>query len=82
MRARFEVEEDECIGCGLCEERAPENIQTPAGECTAQVVKQPLNDAEEEACKEAAEYCPMGGLRIVSSDAIVASPTPDQRRDS
>jgi ferredoxin len=82
MRARFEVEEDECIGCGLCEERAPENIQTPAGDCTAQVVKQPLNDAEEEACKEAAEYCPMGGLHIVNSDAIVASPTPDQRRDS
>ncbi len=82
MRARFEVEEDECIGCGLCEERAPENLQTPAGECTAQVVKQPLNDAEEEACKEAAEYCPLGGLRAVSPDALVASPTPDQRRES
>jgi len=82
MRDRYEVEEDDCIGCGLCEERAPENIQIPAGERIAQVVKQPLNDAEQEACKEAAEYCPLGGLRVVSPDAIVASPTRDGRRDS
>ena len=82
MRDRYEVEEDDCIGCGLCEERAPENIQIPAGERIAQVVKQPLNDAEQEACKEAAEYCPLGGLRVVSPDAVVASPTRDGRRDS
>ena len=82
MRDRYEVEEDDCIGCGLCEERAPENIQIPAGERIAQVVKQPLNDAEQEACKEAAEYCPLGGLRTISPDARVASPTPYPRRDS
>ncbi len=33
----------------------------------AHVVKQPTNDAEEEACGEASEYCPTGGLRPVAA---------------
>jgi len=82
MRAQFEVEDADCIGCGLCEERAPENIEIPTGDCIARVFRQPLDDAEEEACTEAAEYCPLGGLRTISPDARVASPTPYPRRDS
>jgi ferredoxin len=63
--ARFEVAEDDCIGCGLCEKRAPENLRIPPGETTATVVKQPANDAETGACREAADYCPMGALHAL-----------------
>ncbi len=62
MLHRFEVLADDCIGCGLCEERAPANMELPDGASTAQVVKQPENSAEEEACLEASDYCPLGGL--------------------
>ena len=60
---RFTVDEDICIGCGLCHERAPENLDVPDGEYTARVVKQPVDPSEESACDEAAEYCPTGGLQ-------------------
>jgi ferredoxin len=59
----FEVIEDDCIGCRLCSERAPENLEIPPGSAVARVFKQPETAAEEEACLEASEYCPMGGLQ-------------------
>ena len=62
MPHHFEVLEEDCIGCGLCSERAPENLEIPAGTSTAQVFKQPETSAEEQACLEACDYCPMGGL--------------------
>lgn len=75
MRRRFEVVAEDCIGCGLCEERAPENLEIPPGSATAQVVKQPETTEEEEACLEASDYCPMGGLRESRAD-----PRPADRR--
>ncbi|MCP4007684.1 MAG: ferredoxin [bacterium] len=63
MPRQFEVIDRDCTGCRLCEERAPENFEIPAGSSTAQVVKQPETPEEEEACVEASEYCPLGGLR-------------------
>ncbi len=63
MPHRFEVVEEDCIGCGLCSERAPENLEIPADSSTARVFKQPETSEEEEACLEARDYCPMGGLR-------------------
>lgn len=63
MPPRFEVVEEDCIGCGLCLERAPDNIEIPDGSDTAQVFRQPETPAEEQACREASEYCPLGGLR-------------------
>ncbi len=71
MPHRFEVVEEDCIGCGLCSERAPENLEIPAGTTTAQVFKQPETSAEEQACLEASDYCPMGGL---SADAAASPP--------
>lgn len=71
MRHRFEVTEEDCIGCGLCSERAPDNLEIPAGTGTAQVFKQPETSEEEEACLEARDYCPMGGLH---ADAAEPSP--------
>ncbi len=69
MPVRFEVVEEDCIGCGLCSERAPENLEIPAGTSLAQVFKQPENSEEEEACLEACDYCPVGGLRAGAVDA-------------
>ncbi|MFQ5698617.1 MAG: ferredoxin [Myxococcota bacterium] len=63
MRSKFSVDSDLCIGCGLCQERAPENLEIPDGEWSARVFKQPADADEEEACREASEYCPTGGLR-------------------
>ncbi len=60
--ARLAIDDDLCIGCGLCRERAPENIELVPSEPYARVVKQPVGAAEERACGEAAEYCPTGGL--------------------
>jgi ferredoxin len=72
MPDRFEVVEEDCIGCGLCSERAPENLEIPDGTSIALVFKQPASSAEEEACLEASDYCPMGGLHA----GAVASPPP------
>lgn len=63
MPREFEVIEDDCIGCKLCVERAPENLEIPDGSSVARVFRQPANAKEEEACREAAEYCPIGALR-------------------
>jgi ferredoxin len=62
--ARFYVEEDLCIGCGLCRERAPENMDIPRGASAARVIRQPESAEEEAACRDAAEYCPTGGLLV------------------
>lgn len=62
--AHFEIDEDLCIGCGLCRERAPENLDTPTGSHVATVVRQPMSRTEETACREAAEYCPTGGILV------------------
>jgi ferredoxin len=63
VRTRFEVVEDDCVACGLCEERAPANLRIPPGQRAATVVKQPEDDAETRACRDAADYCPMGALQ-------------------
>ncbi|MEB2345756.1 MAG: ferredoxin [Deltaproteobacteria bacterium] len=62
MPREYEVIEDDCIGCRLCVERAPENLEIPEGASVARVFHQPANAEEEEAVREAAEYCPMGAL--------------------
>ena len=73
--SRFEVVEEDCIGCGLCPERAPENFEIPAGTSIAQVLKQPETPAEEEACREAFDYCPIGGLQMITPDSSPADCT-------
>ena len=74
MPHRFEVVEEDCIGCGLCSERAPGNLEIPVGTSTAQVFKQPETSAEEQACLEASDYCPMGGLHADAVDSRPADP--------
>ncbi len=74
MRRRFIVDKQICIGCRLCHERAPQNFEVLAGEITARAIRQPANEAEEEACVEALEYCPSGGIQILRRE--VAPPEP------
>jgi ferredoxin len=59
---QLEIDEDLCTACGLCEERAPDNITTDDGGAVAQVIKQPVGETETESCTEAVDYCPTGGL--------------------
>ena len=77
MRARFVVDHGLCIGCGLCHERAPENIDVPLGAMAAVVTKQPADVEEEAACIEAAEFCPTGGLKLLPARHV----EPAQRDD-
>jgi len=66
--ARFEVMEDDCIGCGLCKERAPENFEVIAEKKVARVFAQPSNADEEEACLEAADFCPIGAMSVLTPE--------------
>jgi hypothetical protein len=83
---RFEVIEEDCSGGGLCSERAPERLEIPSGTSTAQVFKQPETFAEEQACLEARDYSPLGGLHAGAADAdssaCGAPPTFIPARDS
>ena len=79
MSQHFEVLEDDCIGCRLCVNRAPENLAAPDGERIPTVTKQPETPAQEEACREASDYCPTGGLR--ASD-IEPTPTVSSANDA
>ncbi|MCP3985382.1 MAG: ferredoxin [bacterium] len=63
MPQRFEVVDEDCIGCGLCSERAPENFEIPAGTGLVRLHKQPDTAEEEQACLDACDYCPLGALR-------------------
>ena len=66
-RALFVVDEDECIGCCLCQDRAPNNIEVSPDDLFACIFQQPQNDRDEAACREAVETCPTGGLRAAES---------------
>ena len=73
----FDVDRELCIGCCLCHERAPDNLEVPLGEMVSRVKKQPIDDAEEKACVEAAEYCPTGALYRLSVEDLVPGDTAD-----
>jgi ferredoxin len=76
MPHTFEVVAEDCIGCGLCSERAPENLEIPTGALTARVFKQPETATEEEACLEASDFCPMGGLHAGPVESAPADSSP------
>ena len=79
MSQRFEVIEEDCIGCGLCSERAPENLEIRDSDRLAQVFKQPETPLEEDACLEASDYCPVGGLH---AKAVDSAPTDSSAPDA
>ncbi len=50
--------DDECSACCLCADTAPKNFKMNDDDSFAVVFKQPENEDEERACKEAMEDCP------------------------
>ncbi len=69
MTRSFDIDDDYCTGCGLCQERAPENFAMPNGATIARVQRQPQGEDESVACEEAAEYCPTGAIRDLDAKA-------------
>ena len=47
-----------CIDCDLCRQTAPENFERNEDEGYTFVAKQPENEDEEQACRDAMEECP------------------------
>ena len=54
--------DDQCIDCDLCRETAPANFKRNDDGGHSYVYKQPADDAEEKACVEAMEGCPVEAI--------------------
>ncbi len=65
---KLTVDEQSCTSCGLCQERAPSNMEVPSSHDSAQVIKQPVGVSETDDCTEAVDYCPTGGLLATELD--------------
>lgn len=55
---KFWIEQDECVGCQVCTSEAPANIRYDDSVGKSYVFKQPENDAELHAVREAVDLCP------------------------
>lgn len=60
---RVEVDSEECIGCGSCEEICPEVFELQ--EDSAIVKMDPVPPEHEDAVREAAENCPVECINII-----------------
>ena len=56
------VDKDTCTGCGLCVDSCPEVFELV--DDLAQVIIDPVPVEAEEACREAAEGCPVEAISI------------------
>ncbi|NLA52909.1 MAG: ferredoxin [Clostridiales bacterium] len=54
------VDEDTCIGCGLCASIAPQTFEMDGD--LAKVIEEPVSD--EEAAREACEECPVDAITL------------------
>ena len=54
--------DEQCIDCDLCRETAPQNFKRNEDGGYSYVYKQPVNEDEEECCKEAMENCPVEAI--------------------
>lgn len=53
------IDQDKCIGCGLCAGTSPENFMM-----NADGKAEPINDEVNDASKEAAANCPVGAITV------------------
>ncbi len=63
MAIKVKIDEDTCIGCGVCEQMVPQVFKINLETMKAEVVQQPADDLEE-AVRSAAESCPTGSIII------------------
>jgi ferredoxin len=56
------VDEETCIGCGLCSETCPEVFEMADDKAIVKVDKVPENAIK--TCREAAENCPVEAIQI------------------
>jgi ferredoxin len=56
---KYWIEQDECVACGVCYAEAPENIRFDDATSKSYVYKQPENDIELAAVRDAVEMCPV-----------------------
>ena len=54
--------DEQCIDCDLCREVASDNFKRNEAEGYSYVYKQPVNEEEEQLCKEALEGCPVEAI--------------------
>jgi ferredoxin len=64
---RVIVDEETCIGCGLCAETCPDVFEMNDDKAKVKVEEVRVDEAPEgviECCKEAAENCPVEAIQI------------------
>ena len=59
---RVSVDQDTCIGCGLCPETCPEVFELRDDKATAKMEEVPEDQVE--CCKQAAEECPVEAIKV------------------
>lgn len=59
---KIKLNEDMCIGCGMCVSQAPENFTFD--ETHAKVI----NEKATKEAKEAADFCPVGAIEIENTE--------------
>lgn len=57
------VDQDTCIGCGLCESTCPE-VFLMGADGKAVVIIETIPTAAEDCAKQAADLCPVGAITI------------------
>lgn len=55
---------DNCIGCAICSEIAPDNFRFNHEQGCEYVCKQPATEKEEHLCVEAMEICPVSAIEV------------------
>mgnify|MGYP001613639168 CR=1 FL=1 len=56
------VDQNTCVGCGLCADTCPDVFQMDAG--IAKVVADPVPDKAKASCKDAADACPVEAIKV------------------